>query len=65
MGELCKKAGGPILKIYTLYDVFLLLLSGGRDDCACVKIFSGVNFLIAINSLMHLLMAQCGSRGCK
>ena len=24
---------------------------GGRDDCTCVKIFSGVDFLVSINSL--------------
>lgn len=43
--------------IYTSYDVFLgkELPFGGCDDCICVKIFSGINFLIVINSnaLMH------------
>jgi len=38
---------GPILIIYTSYDVFFRkeLHIGGRDDCSCVKIFSGINFL--------------------
>jgi len=36
------KTGGPILTIYTSYDV--LLPFGGRDDCTGVKIFNGVNF---------------------
>ena len=41
--------GGPILTIYTSYDVFLRkeLPYAGRNDCICVKIFSGV-ILIAI-----------------
>jgi len=32
--------------IYTSYDVFLSkeLPFGGRIDCTCIKIFSGVNF---------------------
>jgi len=38
---------GPLLTIYTSYDVFLhkKLPFEGRDDCSiCVKIFSGVKF---------------------
>jgi len=37
--ELCNKAGGPIVTIYTSYDVFLRneLPFGGLDDCNCVK----------------------------
>ena len=45
--QICKKkTDGPILMIYTSYDVFLSkeLPFGGRIDCTCVKIFSGVNF---------------------
>ena len=40
--------------IYMSYDVFLCkeLPFGGHDDCTWVKIFSVVNFLITINSLM-------------
>jgi len=39
----CAKTGGPILMIYTSYHVFLHkeLPFGDRDDCTCVKIFSG------------------------
>jgi len=50
-----QKAGGPILAIYTLYDVSLCkeLPFGGHDDCTCIKIFSSINFLITINSLIH------------
>jgi len=35
-----QKAGGPILTIYTSYDVLLRkeLSFSGRDDCTCVKI---------------------------
>ena len=42
----CAKTGGPILKIYTSYDVFFCSRScfWGRDGCVCVKIFSGVKF---------------------
>ena len=47
-----QKTNGPILTIYTSYDVFAQEVAfGGRDDCTCVKILSGVNFLIAINSV--------------
>ena len=48
------KTGGLILPIYTSYDVFLRkeLPFGGCVDCTCVKIFSGINFLIVINSLL-------------
>ena len=47
-----QKMGGPILMIYTLHDIVLLkeLPFGGHDDCTCIKIFSGINFLIVINS---------------
>jgi len=50
-----QKTGEPILMIYTSYDVFLCnkLPFEGRGDSICIKIFSGVNFLITINSLMH------------
>jgi len=36
-----RKTGESMLKIYTLYDVFLLkeLPFGGRSDCNRVKIF--------------------------
>jgi len=50
-----QKTGGPMLTIYTLYDVFLCkeLFFGGCDDCTDVKFFSGINFFkIAITSLM-------------
>jgi len=49
----CTKTSGPILTIYTSYDVFLRKQSpfGGHDICTCVKVFSGVSFLMAINSL--------------
>jgi len=48
----CAKTGGPIFTIYTSYDVFLRkeLPFGGRDDCTCFKIFSGVN-----NCLMEVV----------
>jgi len=38
--------GGPILTIYTSYDVFLHkeVPFLGRDDRVCIKIFSGINF---------------------
>jgi len=47
--------GGLVLMIYALYDVFSRkeLAFGGHNDCTCLKIFSGINVLIAINSLMH------------
>jgi len=38
------KTGGPILTIYTSYDVFPQGVAfGGRDDCTCINIFSGIN----------------------
>jgi len=45
--------GEPILTIYMSYVVFLHkeLPFGGRGDCTCIKIFSGNNFVITINSL--------------
>jgi len=48
-----KKTDGPILAICTSQDMFLCkeLPFGGHDDCTCVNIFSGINFLITINSL--------------
>ena len=51
--ELCKKIGEPILAIYMSFVVFLHkeLSFGGRGDCTCIKIFSGNNFVITINSL--------------
>jgi len=44
--------------ICTSYGVFLHeeLPFGDGSDCNCVKIFSGFNFLIAINYLTRLLM---------
>jgi len=44
--------------IYMSYVVFLReeLSFGGHNDCTCVKNFSGINFLIAINFLTHLLL---------
>jgi len=49
------RVGGPILTIYALCDRFLHneLPFGGRSDCTRVEISSGVNPLIAINSLMR------------
>ena len=46
LGFLGKK-GGSILTIHKSYDVFLYteLPFVGRDDCTCVKIFSGVHSL--------------------
>jgi len=58
-GQAVQKTGGPILMIYTLYDVFLFkqLSFGEHSYCTCIQIFSGVNcFLIAINSLMRSLL---------
>ena len=42
-----QKTDELILVIYTSYDVFLRkeLPFGGCDDCTCIKIFSGINFL--------------------
>jgi len=36
--------GGPILTVYTSYDVFLHkeLPFGGHDECTCREIFSGI-----------------------
>jgi len=47
-----QKTGGPILTTYMLHDMFLhkQLPFGGRDDCICVKIFSGVIVLITIKA---------------
>ena len=44
-----QKTGGPFLAIYMSYDVFLRkeFPYGRRNDCTCVKSFSGV-ILIAI-----------------
>jgi len=38
--------GGPILTIYTSFDVLLRkeLPFGSRYDCSCVKMFSGLYF---------------------
>jgi len=40
------KTGGLILTNHASYDVFLRkeLAFVDRNDCTCVKIFSGVNF---------------------
>jgi len=40
-------SGGPILTIYTSYDMFLRneMPFEGRDNCTCIKIISGLNFL--------------------
>jgi len=48
--------GGLVLTICTSCGVFLQkkLTFRGGSDCTCVRIFSGINFLIAINSLMRL-----------
>jgi len=47
-----KKMGGMIFTIYTTYDVCMRGVAfWDHDDCTCIKIFSGVNFLMAINSL--------------
>ena len=48
-----QEMGGPILMTYMSFEVFLRkeLPFGGHDDCTCVIVFSGVTFLIAINSL--------------
>ena len=50
-----QKTGGLVIMICTSYDMFLCkeLPFGDRSDCTCVKIFSGMNFLIAVNSLMR------------
>jgi len=49
-----QKTGGPIFTIYMSYDVFLHkgLPVGSRDDCTCVKIFSGVIFCVCNYVLM-------------
>ena len=43
-----QKRGGPILAIYTSYDVFLRkelpFVSRDVHDCTCINKFSGVNF---------------------
>ena len=57
----CTKTGGPILTIYTLYDVFLCkeLPFVIHNDCTYTEIFSGVNFLklqLILNPLMRSLM---------
>jgi len=48
-----KKTSGPILTICTLCDMFLYeeLHFERHDHYISVKIFSGVNFLVMINSL--------------
>ena len=42
-----------------LYVVWCVFVQGvafwGHDDCTCVKTFSGIDFFIMINPLMHLL----------
>jgi len=50
-----QKMGALILAILNVCDIFLhkLLPFVGQNDCTCVKISSGVNFLIVMNSLMH------------
>ena len=42
-----QKTGGPI---YTSYDMLLCkeLPFGGCNDCVCIKIFTGINFLLVI-----------------
>jgi len=44
-GMSCAKTGGPVLTIYTSYDVFFRkeLPFGDRDDSTSVKKFSGVD----------------------
>ena len=41
-----QKTGGPILTICVSYDVFLRkeLPFGDHNNCACVKIYGGINF---------------------
>jgi len=51
-----QKTAGPMLTINTSYDQFLHkeLRFDDRDDCTCVKIFSGVNvFEITTNSSLR------------
>jgi len=48
-----QKVDGPILAIYMSYDFAQGVAFAGRNDCTCVKIFIGVNFLIEINSVMR------------
>jgi len=41
-GWVVPKKGGPILTMYTLYDILPKELPfGSRNDCTCIKIFSG------------------------
>ena len=42
-----QEINGLILTIYASYGVFLCkdLRFRGHDDCTCINIFSGVNFL--------------------
>jgi len=43
-----KMGGAVVLMIYTSYDLFLHkeLPFGDRNDCTCIKIFSGINFFL-------------------
>jgi len=52
----CAKTDGPILTIYTSYNVFLLkkLPFGGRDNCTCIKFLVAL-FFLAINALTRSL----------
>jgi len=55
-GWAVQKTAGPMLTINTSYDQFLHkeLRFDDRDDCTCVKIFSGVNvFEITTNSSLR------------
>jgi len=53
----CAKNGRTDLNDYCVRRMTCFLHKefpfGRRDDCTCIKIFSGVNFLITINSLTH------------
>jgi len=59
--------GGQTLIINTSYDVFLCkeLPFGGRDDCTCVKIFSGIKFLKITSGYATWFMAGVLSSNAK
>jgi len=55
------KTGGPILTTYASYDMRKEMPFGGHDDCICVKMFSGVNFInrnYFLNALISALIQQ-------